>query len=358
MSIEKSLLSFQETTRNSPEPPGMSAWVIEQTIPGSVLSASTVVRKPIWRAAFHSAALVPPNSSRSRMLMIRAACDLVDVPERLTFDFRNIGPAPPPMQRGVVDIVDGDAVVDERVILVREVGGEVVERRLERASWRLRKTMLPSVNASTDEDVLADADLELAERERVIAQAVHQNFLEPVAEGLLLLQRAAELELRLAAGADQSRSPVVADRGGVDARPAHRRTSPRASNCAVVASAPNRRPRARSSMLTAIQTGFTSGGPYTRTPGWSTPTRSCPARRGDHRVVAGLRELQALGSDRADHDERRARREVVLVRRAAGVHLAEVAARLVAGLVEREEVGRAGRIVAQAPAGGRSCWSG
>ena len=74
-----------------------------------MLSASTVVRNTNWRAAFHSATLVPPNSSRSRMLMIRAACDLVEVPERLTFDFRNSGPAAPPMQRGAVDIVDGDA---------------------------------------------------------------------------------------------------------------------------------------------------------------------------------------------------------------------------------------------------------
>jgi hypothetical protein len=30
------------------------------------------------------------------MLMIRAACDLVQVPERLTFDLRNSGPAAPP----------------------------------------------------------------------------------------------------------------------------------------------------------------------------------------------------------------------------------------------------------------------
>ena len=75
----------------------MSSWVIEQTIPGSVLSASTVVRNTIWRAFFHSVALMPPNSSRSRTLMIRAACDLVDVPERLTLDFRNSGPAAPPI---------------------------------------------------------------------------------------------------------------------------------------------------------------------------------------------------------------------------------------------------------------------
>ena len=38
--------------------------------------------------------------------------------------------------------------------------------------------------------------------------------------------------------------------------------------CAVVAaSAPNRRPRARKTMFTAIHTGFTMHGPYTRTPG-------------------------------------------------------------------------------------------
>ena len=78
--------------------------------------------------------------------------------------------------------------------------------------------MLPSVNASTDAAVLADADLELAERERVIAQAVHQHFLEPVAQRLLLLERAAECELRLAAGADHLGNAVVADRRGVDRR--------------------------------------------------------------------------------------------------------------------------------------------
>ena len=45
--------------------------------------------------------------------------------------------------------------------------------------------------------VLADADPELPERERVIAEAVHQHFLEPVPQRLLLLDRAAERELRL-----------------------------------------------------------------------------------------------------------------------------------------------------------------
>src|ERR1017187_8023963 len=95
-SMLKSLLSRQEATRNSPDPLGISAVVIEQTIPGSVLSARTVVLNPIWRAAFHSAADVPPNSSRSRVLMIRAAWLLVDVPERLALDFRYIGPAPLP----------------------------------------------------------------------------------------------------------------------------------------------------------------------------------------------------------------------------------------------------------------------
>src|SRR5512146_1802998 len=94
-SMEKSLLSFHEATRNWPAPPGMSAWIIEQTIPGSVLSARTVVFNPICRAAFHSAALVPPPSSRRRVLTILAAWLLVDVPQRLTLDLRYIGPAPP-----------------------------------------------------------------------------------------------------------------------------------------------------------------------------------------------------------------------------------------------------------------------
>ena len=44
ISIEKSLLSRHEVTRNSPEPSGISGCVIEQTIPGSVLSARTDVR--------------------------------------------------------------------------------------------------------------------------------------------------------------------------------------------------------------------------------------------------------------------------------------------------------------------------
>ena len=93
------------------------------------------------------------------------------------------------------------------------------------------------------------------------------------------------------------------------------------------------------SMLTAIQTGFTRHGPIHAHAGSGPhpPAHALRDRR-DHRVVAGLGELEALRVRPADHDERRARREVVLERRVAGVHLAEVAARRVAGLVEREEV--------------------
>ena len=50
-----------------------------------MLSARTVIRKTNCRAAFHSAILAPPNSSRSRMPMMRAACNLVQAPEMLTF---------------------------------------------------------------------------------------------------------------------------------------------------------------------------------------------------------------------------------------------------------------------------------
>ena len=71
--------------------------VIEQTMPGLVLRASTVVLKAICRAAFHSAGVMPPSSSRKRTVMIRAACDFDAVPDRFTVDFRNSGPAPPPM---------------------------------------------------------------------------------------------------------------------------------------------------------------------------------------------------------------------------------------------------------------------
>ena len=75
----------------------MAGCVIEQTMPGSVLSASTVVRKLNCRARFHSSGVIPPSSSRSRTLMMRPACDFEDVPARLTFDFRNSGlPVPPP----------------------------------------------------------------------------------------------------------------------------------------------------------------------------------------------------------------------------------------------------------------------
>jgi len=49
----------------------MSSCVIEETIPGSVLNASTVVRNDNWRAAFPSAALIPRSCSRSRVLMLR-----------------------------------------------------------------------------------------------------------------------------------------------------------------------------------------------------------------------------------------------------------------------------------------------
>jgi hypothetical protein len=72
------------------------------------------------------------------------------------------------------------------------------------------------VKSSTVEEFLAHTDLELAERERVIPQAVHQHFLEPVAEGLLLLQHAPEFELRLAASADERGHLLVTDRRRVD----------------------------------------------------------------------------------------------------------------------------------------------
>jgi hypothetical protein len=75
----------------------MSGWVIEHTMPGSVFKASTVVRKFKTRASFHSSGVMPPNSSRRRTVMIRAACDFDAVPERFTVDFRNSGPAPPPI---------------------------------------------------------------------------------------------------------------------------------------------------------------------------------------------------------------------------------------------------------------------
>ena len=200
--------------------------------------------------------------------------------------------------------------------------------------------MLPVRERLDRRGVHAHADLELAERERVVAQAVHQHFLEPVPQGLLLLERAAELELRLAAGADQlghaarcrSRrrrcaactSKNVSARfnccgGGVRAQPEAARPEQHVDGDPDRVGERRARTRARRAR--------------------STPTRSCPsATMAIHRVVAGLGELQALGVRPADHEERRARREVVLERRVAGVDLAPVAAGLVAGLVEREEV--------------------
>src|ERR1035437_4332049 len=147
--MEKSLLSLQETTRNSPDSLGMSACVIEQTMPGSVLSASAVVLNPIWRAALHSAALVPPNSSRNRVLTMRAAWLLVDVPERLTLDFRYIGPAPPPTWRAWSMSYTATLLFTNAKSWSAKLAVRWLNDGLAGASCRLRNRVLPSVNAST-----------------------------------------------------------------------------------------------------------------------------------------------------------------------------------------------------------------
>ena len=130
----------------------MSACVIEQTMPGSVLSASTVVLKPICRAAFHSAALVPPNSSRNRVLTIRAAWLLVDVPQRLTLDFRYIRPAPPPIRVAWSMSYTATLLFTNAKSWSAKLAVRWLNVGLSDASWRLRKMMLPSVNASTTEE--------------------------------------------------------------------------------------------------------------------------------------------------------------------------------------------------------------
>ena len=60
------------------------------------------------------------------------------------------------------------------------------------------------------------ADADLADRERVVPEAVHENFLEPVPQRLLLHERAPEDELHLVAHADQLGDAVVADGGAND----------------------------------------------------------------------------------------------------------------------------------------------
>ena len=115
-------------------------------------------------------------------------------------------------QRGAVDVVDGDRVVDELVVLVREVGGEVVERGLQRSQLEGIENDVPDAEGLHRRGIHPHSDLELAERERVIPQAVHQHFLEPVAEGLLLLRHAPEFELRLTACADERGHLLIADR--------------------------------------------------------------------------------------------------------------------------------------------------
>ena len=72
--------------RNLPDPPGISSWVIEQTMPGLVFSARTVDPNPISRAAAHSSGVIPPSSSRSRMVTMRAACDALPAPHRFIDD--------------------------------------------------------------------------------------------------------------------------------------------------------------------------------------------------------------------------------------------------------------------------------
>jgi hypothetical protein len=68
---------------------------------------------------------------------------------------------------------------------------------------------------------------------------------------------------------------------------------------------------------------------------------------GNHGVITGLGELQALGVAAPDHEERGSGRVVVLERRVAGEDLAPVAASRVSGLVEREPVTVGRRVRAQ-----------
>jgi len=63
-------------------------------------------------------------------------------------------------------------------------------------------------------------------------------------------------------------------------------------------------------------------------------------------VFAGLRQLESLRIAAPQHEESGSGREVVFVGGAAGEDFAPVASGLVSGLVEREPVLRASRIVA------------
>ena len=65
-----------------------------QTIPGSTSRARTVEDHVMFRAARCSAAVVPPSSSRSRVIFSRAACDFVTTPAG-DIDWRVYAAMPP-----------------------------------------------------------------------------------------------------------------------------------------------------------------------------------------------------------------------------------------------------------------------
>ena len=61
-------------------------------------------------------------------------------------------------ENGAVDIVNGDRVVGELVILVREVGGEVLERGLERSQLERIENDVPDGEGIHRFGVLAHPD--------------------------------------------------------------------------------------------------------------------------------------------------------------------------------------------------------
>ena len=217
-SMEKSLLSFQETTRNSPDATGHvgvghradhARLGVEREHRG--LEPDLARGFPL-RCAGPAQLLAQPGADDPRGLTLGGRAGEVDARLQVhrTRAAAHVG--------GVVDVVHRHAVVHEREVLVREVGGQVVERRLGRSQLQAAEQDVALRERLDHAAVLADTDPELPERERVIAEAVHQHFLEPVPQRLLLLERAAERELRLRADADHLGNGVVADRGGVDRR--------------------------------------------------------------------------------------------------------------------------------------------
>jgi hypothetical protein len=103
----------------------------------------------------------------------------------------------------MVDIVDGDGIAAIVVLGVGEVGRQMVEGGFERSELEALEQYVGFIEIFDRGGIGPDAELELAEREGIVPEAIHQNFLDPVPKRFFFLYNTLEFKLRFRTRADQ-----------------------------------------------------------------------------------------------------------------------------------------------------------